>query len=329
MQNNILKDILKEYEQKRIKSEKDLEIRKNDLYYKNPRLLEIEEKLNALYIEKSKNIIFNTQDEALENKINNLINEKNNIFEKLNIKKDFLLPKYECYMCNDTGYITNSDGTSSMCSCLKQKIIDINYNKSNIGNLEKENFDNFNLELYSDEINTEKYNSKISPRENVKRIKESAINFINNFDNIDEKNILFTGNTGLGKTFLSNCIAKEILKNKKTVLYQTSSNMIDNIISYRFGNNELKGYYEDLLNVDLLIIDDLGTESINNMKLSELFNIINTRILNQKNKTCKTIISTNLSLQNILNTYDERIFSRFVGYYNIYKFFGDDIRLKK
>lgn len=329
MQDNFLKDILKEYEQKRINSEKDLELRKNNLYSENPRLEKIEDSLNKLYLKKSKNILFNISITSIDEEINSLQEEKNNLLKKLKINKNFFLPEYECNLCNDTGYITNFDGTSTMCSCLKQKLIDINYNKSNIGNIEKENFDNFNLNLFSDEVNFEKYNSKISPRENMKNIKEFSIKFINNFENPDEKNILFTGNTGLGKTFISNCIAKEILKNKKTVLYQTAPNMIDNIISYRFGNNDLKNYYEYLLNVDLLIIDDLGTESINNMKLSELFNIINTRILNQNNNISKTLISTNLSLQNIFNTYDERIFSRFVGYYNIYRFFGDDLRIKK
>ena len=128
-----------------------------------------------------------------------------------------------------------------------------------------------------------------------------------------------------GKTFMSNCIANELLKNGKTVLYQTAPVMLDSIIDYRFGkNNEFN--YNDLLNVDLLIIDDLGTENLNNIKLSELFNILNTRLLNQNHHITKTIISTNLSLNNLFKTYDERIFSRLVGYYNICRFFGEDLR---
>ena len=132
-----------------------------------------------------------------------------------------------------------------------------------------------------------------------------------------------------GKTFLSNCIAKELLDKNKTVLYQTAPNMLDNIIAYRFGNNEYKNYYQNLLDVDLLIIDDLGTESKNDIIFSELFNIINTRSLNENSKITKTIISTNLNLHDILNNYDERIFSRIAGEYKICKFFGDDLRIKK
>jgi len=130
---------------------------------------------------------------------------------------------------------------------------------------------------------------------------------------------------GLGKTFLSNCIANELLKQGKTVLYQTAPNMLDSIIDYRFNKSSSSfSLYDNLLNVDLLIIDDLGTENINSMKFTELFNIINTRLLNENTKT---IISTNLSVQELFINYDERIISRIRGYYKICPFFGDDIRV--
>ena len=133
----------------------------------------------------------------------------------------------------------------------------------------------------------------------------------------------------MGKTFLSSCIANELLKQGKTVLYQTASVMLDAIIDYRFGKStSSKDIYEHLLNVDLLIIDDLGTEGTNQMKLVELFNILNSRLLNSK-KVTKTIISTNLSLQALFENYDERIVSRLVGNYDICYFFGEDIRFMK
>ena len=216
--------------------------------------------------------------------------------------------------------------TTEMCNCLKQKIYDIEYNKSNMNNLKTQNFENFNLNFYSNEVNKEKYQSDISPRENIKLILKACNNFIENFDDINEKNLLFCGKTGLGKTFLSSCIANELIKKEKTILYQTASVMLDTIINYRFGKEDVsKDIYDYLLNVDLLIIDDLGTEGINNIKLIELFNIINSRLLNF-NKSAKTIISTNLSLQDLLRTYDERIISRIIGNYNSFYFFGEDIR---
>ena len=129
---------------------------------------------------------------------------------------------------------------------------------------------------------------------------------------------------------MSNCIARELLKKGKTVLYQTAPVLLDTVIDYKL--NKQKNYEEDILKsvleTDLLIIDDLGTESLNSMKLSELFNIINTRILNLNQKITKTIISTNLNIKDIFNIYEERIGSRIAGYYDIYCFFGDDLRFK-
>ncbi len=133
-----------------------------------------------------------------------------------------------------------------------------------------------------------------------------------------------------GKTFMSNCIAQELLKKGKTVLYQTAPVLLESVIDYKM--NKQKNYndniYKSVLSVDLLIIDDLGTESLNSMKLSELFTILNTRILNLNNRITKTIISTNLSIRDIFSTYEERIGSRIAGYYDIYYFFGDDLRFK-
>lgn len=111
------------------------------------------------------------------------------------------------------------------------------------GNLDKENFDNFDINLYSNDINEELYHAKVSPRQNIQNIKDIALRFIENFDKPEEKNLLFTGSTGLGKTFLSNCIAKEILSSGRTVLYQTAPIMLDNILDYKFGNSELNEVY--------------------------------------------------------------------------------------
>ncbi|MDO4477384.1 MAG: ATP-binding protein, partial [Clostridia bacterium] len=146
----------------------------------------------------------------------------------------------------------------------------------------------------------------------------------------DTKNLIFSGGTGLGKTFLSNCIVNELLKQGKTVMYQTAPVMLENLISDLFSKPENQtGISNNLLTVDLLVIDDLGTETMNSMKFTELYKIINTRLLNQNGKSLKTIISTNLDLKGLFNTYDERLVSRFIGYYDIYRFYGDDIRLKK
>lgn len=333
MDNPIIKELLTEYENKRRVAIRNAEEKRNAFMEAHPELNQIENEISNSTIKYSKALITASSKEK-----ENILKELNDNITTLRKKKDVLLntiginqasfePEFDCKICDDTGFITNNN-KSEMCSCLKQKIFDLEYNKSNIGNIEKENFSTFSLEKYSNEVDEEKYNSKVSPRDNIKNIKNICEEFVKDFDNPNGKNLLFTGNTGLGKTFLSNCIAYELLKQGKTVLYQTAPVMLDTIIDYRFGKQNINNMFiENLLNVDLLIIDDLGTETMNNMKFTELFNIINTRILNQNHKITKTIISTNLSLSNIFSIYEERLGSRFVGHYNICRFFGDDIRL--
>ena len=253
------------------------------------------------------------------------------ILKENHIDFDYLKPHYECSLCHDTGYIQKDNYQTEMCSCLKQKLLDISFNKSNMSNLDTENFSTFNELLFSDEVDPKKYRFSISPRENIKKIKQKSLEFVQNFDNPSYKNLLFSGNTGLGKTFLSNCIANEVLKLGKTVLYQTAPVLLENIIDYKLNKQKtnLEDINKSVLETDLLIIDDLGTETLNSMKLSELFTIINTRILNLNHKITKTIISTNLNITEIFNKYEERIGSRIAGYYDIYCFYGDDIRFKK
>ena len=332
MDTVVINNLLKEYEQKRINNDLELEVRKNSIYSVCPRLKEIENELNTISIQTAKSILFSKDVSALdklEKNIEKLTLEKKELLKKLDKDENYLSLNYDCSICKDTGYIASSFG-SDTCNCLKQKLFNITYNSSNINNLEKENFDNFNLDYYSNTPDLRKYGSTTSPKENMDLIKALCVKFVDNFDDPDERNLLFVGNSGTGKTFLSNCIAKELLDTGKTVLYQTAPVLFDTIINYRFNKNTgAVNIYDNILNVDLLIIDDLGTETTNSMIFSELFNIINSRILNQNNKITKTIISTNLSLQNLLGKYDERITSRLIGNYTTVKFFGEDIRLLK
>lgn len=327
MDNTTLKLILNEYDAKRNKAIQDAEIRKRNLLAVNPRLSEIESELASISIKTSKAILQAESSEQkklladLKKKSNELIKEKNRFIKDLYKDSNYLKPNFECKRCKDTGYIEKNE-SSIMCGCLKQKIFNIYYNKSNIGNLERENFSKFNTKLFSDEQNLELYKSKLSPRENIEIIKERAVNFIENFNDPDEKNLLFTGNTGLGKTFMTNCIANEFLSQGKTVLYQTAPVMFEEIIDAKFGKENSKfDLMKNILTCDLLIIDDLGTERMNELYLTELFTIINTRLLNQNNKITKTIISTNLRPDEIEKIYTTRISSRIVGYYRILRFF--------
>ena len=323
-----LQTILKEYEKRRLFHEKELEDNKKRIYSKIPRLNKIDLELARTSISAAKSILFsdNKKTDDLKKSVALLKKEKLDLLEKNHLNISDLSLKYDCDKCKDTGYIFQH-GSTQMCSCLKQKLFDIEYNKANLSAFESQTFKNFDRSLFSDKVYFERYGERISPRANIEVIIKACHDFIDNFDDPNCKNLMFSGGTGLGKTYLSNCIVSELLKKGKTVLYQTAPVMLDTIISNMFKNNS--SFSENILNVDLLVIDDLGTEAMNNMKFAELYKIINTRLLNQSNKPTKTIISTNLDLQGLFNTYDERLVSRFIGHYNIYKFFGDDIRFKK
>lgn len=235
MSNPNLKQLLVEYTDKRNREIAIADDRKKDVYEKNPRLQEIDDELSTYAISIAKSILQtnnNTLLDDLKNKKESLLKEKEEIYKSLNINSTYFYPHFECNMCKDTGYITENNSTK-MCNCLKQRLFDLEYNKINSFDIKNHNFDEFSSSLYSSTADKAKYNSSLSPKENIELIRKICNNFINNFDNPKEKNLLFTGNTGLGKTFLSSCIANELLNRNKTVLYQTAPIMLDSIIDYR------------------------------------------------------------------------------------------------
>lgn len=210
----LLNKILSDVEHKHNKALKEVDLKKEQLLNTYPELDEIENNLNKLYIKKSQSLLLNTSTDdinLIEKKIEYYNNLKNNLLQKLKISGDYLKPIFECTICNDTGFFENSNGNRQLCKCVKQALINERYNKSNIGNLEKDNFNNFSYNIYSDEVNKEKYNSNISPRENIKHIRKIADNFIENFSDINEKNLLFTGNTGLRKNISFKLYSKRII----------------------------------------------------------------------------------------------------------------------
>ena len=201
MSNTTLNSLLKEYEQKKLNAELDLDRRKQNLYKLIPRLEEIDNELNNFAINTAKNILNNSSNsstvENLKQRISDLKKEKELILLQNNYSFDYLKPFYECKICNDTGFILDNNYKTTMCNCLKQKLLDISFNKSNMSNLKKENFNNFNELIFSDEVDLAKYRFNISPRKNISNIKNKCIEFVDNFENPDYKNLLFVGSTGL------------------------------------------------------------------------------------------------------------------------------------
>lgn len=199
MASEVLNSILEDYKQKKQNAEMDAERRKEELYQKIPKLQEIEDDLNQFAILTAKNILLHNVSSLneLKQKSENLKYEKARILQEANLPSNYLNPHYECSICNDTGYISHNNYKVEMCTCLKQKLLDETFNKSNMTNLKKENFDTFNEKIFSDDIDVAKYHFNISPRENIKNIKQKCLEFVENFENPDYHNLLFTGNTGL------------------------------------------------------------------------------------------------------------------------------------
>lgn len=201
MADEILNSLLKEYSQKKLQAELDLEKRKEELYNSIPRLRQIEDDLNNFAISTAKNILKNgsspEEEQELKNKVELLKAEKARILAELNLPDNYLQPFYSCSICKDTGYVSDGSYNMVMCSCLKQKLLDYSFNKSNMSNLNKENFSTFNPNMFSDEVDIAKFHFNISPRTNILNIKNKCVQFVENFEDSTQKNLLFTGNTGL------------------------------------------------------------------------------------------------------------------------------------
>lgn len=326
----VYKEVQREFDLKRQKALLESDIRKEKLLENEPKFKELIDKKNRLAINLSKTVLTakgidkQIAKENLEIKLSEIENDIKKLMKTLDLPEDYLKPKFECKRCNDTGYINDE----IRCNCFTQRIVNLTYKQNNMLKLKDENFNTFDIAFFSNKKDKEKYQSDKSPLENIEEIKKISKAFCDNILDSKQKNLLFVGKAGTGKTFMSSCIANEAVNSGYTVLYQTAPLLMDMLIEAKFASlkDEIKKeQYDRVFDVDLLIIDDLGTENINNIKFTELFNIINTRLLKDK----KTIISTNLTLSDLAKEYDERVMSRLIGNYIICRFFGEDIRLKK
>lgn len=296
--------------------------RKEEIYDAVPEIRAIDEKIAHISIEAAKYQLFHPETDgraALRQKIYDLSMEKVDLLVIHQYPADYLDDIYTCPDCRDTGYIG-----SEKCHCFQQHILHVLYDQSNLRELIRvENFQNFRLDYYSDRPER---NGALSPRENMREILGRCRRFIASFDSHPGGNLLISGNTGVGKTYLANCIAGEILKAGKSVIYMSAHQFFSQLADYTFRRGqENADTLSFLLHCDLLIIDDLGTELNNGFINSQLFLCINERILHRKS----TIISTNLSLKQLSQTYTERISSRFIESYEYFHIYGEDIRIKK
>ncbi len=324
MKTELLENIKRKYEQKRFAAQSRADKFKNDIYEKNVELFELDTQIKLAGLNLSKIVLQkpeNVEQEIVKIKsyMEDLKTKKERLLSDLKLSKEDFEPKYECQSCDDTGYTTSGE----RCKCYKQQIIESLYNMSNIKHrLLKENFDVFDINIFSNDTYK---NESTTPRQNMHIALDFCMSFCNKFES-EVPSLLFYGTTGVGKTFMCNCIAKELIEKGKTIVYQTASNLIEIMEKHRFDRLEesaaQRDSYNFLFDCDLLIIDDLGTELNNSFTNSELFNVINTRLIGDK----KMIISTNLSVNELANIYSDRIVSRIFNEFATFKFFGKDLR---
>ncbi len=301
-----------------------LEQRRQEIFSRFPRVKEIEARLDSTGFSMMSRVIdgSETPDSAVEKIMAEnraFVRERTAVLTSAGYAADYLDDNPVCSVCGDTGYI---DGRP--CSCVMNELdgelaADANLSEKLAG----QTFAGFRLDCYSPVPDPA---LGISPRDNMRSVLEICRKFADGFDSPGES-LFFTGGCGLGKTYLSSAIAHELLRRGVDVLYVSANSLFSVLEDIHFNRNvsEKSRYIADhALDARLLILDDLGSEFVTPFTSSELFRIVNNRLLDGK----KTVISTNLSIDETEKRYSARLHSRIVGGYTIIKFFGEDLRWK-
>lgn len=338
--HKVLSDFDNKYKAAAAKAEKE----KKELYKKIPELWDIDGKLSGTYFEIAEIMLGSSGSSAESNyaakigevkKKNQDLQEKRKLLlERSGYAADCTEPVYECQSCGDTGYINKG---SVMCDCLRKALAAESINCSGLGRtIKNQTFENFDLNYYDKKKSSDNM-VKESPYQHMKSVRDACRRFAENFrgehtpnevrEEASERNLMFTGVTGLGKTHLSSAIAYEVIKKGYDVFYDSAQSILYSFEKERFSRAGTfdPDITERYMTCDLLIIDDLGTEYSGNMSVSSLYNLINMRLLDNKSM----IISTNLTGNEMQKRYDDRIVSRIFGMFTILNFIGEDIRFKK
>ncbi len=293
--------------QNRIKLMEIAQGKRDELHCVIPRVKQIDAIITSMPLR----MLSGENKDTLKAETEQLQRERAKLLESAGYPADYDEPKFECTVCNDSGYCEGF----KVCQCIRVMTASDNYTQSNLAKgLQGKTFDNFSLSYYPE---GEIRNAMQSVFEGCKRYAET-------FGDDDAAGLLFFGGTGLGKTHLSAAIASTVASKGVSVVYESAQQIFDTCESVRFNKGDIseKKKYEDC---QLLIIDDLGAEYNNEYNKSYITSLIDSRIVNGK----KTIISTNLNSSQIRKNYSERLFSRLLGEFRVLKFLGNDIRMQK
>lgn len=306
--------IMRSYEEKQRTARHRLDQNTETVYKKIPAYEDLERQVASVSIEQGRRLLGGDETalQELKLKLKELSDRKASLLQENGFPADFLTLKFECDKCHDTGYIANQK-----CSCFRTAEINLIYEQSHIKNmLETENFSSLSYDYYEGE-DLARFTKAV----------QICQNFIKNFY-LDYRNLFFYGTVGTGKSFLSCCVAKELIDKGSLVIYFSASQLFETLSKSTFDKDSpeaISGISDDIYECDLLIIDDLGTELTNAFVSSQLFSCLNNRHLRKK----ATIITTNLSLSELRDKYSDRIFSRIANNYDVCKLTGRDIRMQK
>ena len=312
--------IMRSYDRRQYQNYRRQTACREEIYQKIPKIREIEESISSLSVGQAEKICGLQTDGSRESKENILKElrsqldllkqEKETLLQKAGYPADYLELHFTCPDCQDTGYIGRRK-----CRCFQREEIRLLYSSSRLQSvLSEENFSTLSLEVYDEE-----------QRRSMPAILQTCHDFIDTFDQ-ETRSLLFYGPVGTGKTFLTNCIAKELLDSRHSVIYFTAFQFFEHFsASGSWETEEFGQRHEALLDSDLLILDDIGTEMANTFTVSKLFQVLNERALRKRS----TVISTNLSLKDFRDIYSERVFSRISNSYELVKFSGSDIRIRR
>lgn len=315
--------IMRGYERIRTKARADLHKRIEEVYARIPELRDLDGSVGAAALRQYRAYVHGGESSGLQDfsqEMKRRRERKAFLLQSHGFPADYMELRYICEDCKDSGMTE-----SGRCHCFRAKLVESLYEKSNIRRiLEKENFDTFRLDYFDDERIIG--NIGMSARAYMEKILRMCRKYVAEFTE-KKGSLLFTGNTGVGKSFLGNCIAKALLDNCHTVIYLSSTDLFAYLSKAQLDrdeDDEALQMQECIDEAELLIIDDLGTEAANAWSNSQLFRILNQRLNSEK----ATIISTNLSLNMIREIYSERLSSRIASLYTVIPLYGDDIRKK-
>ncbi len=313
LSNAQYQSIIHGYEVTQLNNHRIMEARQQEVYSRVPQFKDLSDHIASLSVSQGRKFLEGDDSalKSLHESIQALSAHKKKLLSDAGYPPDYLDPIYSCPDCQDTGYLPNRE----KCHCFKQAIIRLLYEQSGLEkSLETENFDHLSYDYYEGEA-----------LECFRRTVSISRNFIETFDT-DYHNLFFYGTVGTGKSFLSSCIARELLESEHSVVYMSAIHLFEILSKSMFDykqKEDLVAYNRALFDCDLLIIDDLGTEYPTNVVSSVFFSLLNGRNIAQKS----TIISTNLSFEDVSNRYSDRSFSRIMQNYTICKFTGPDIRI--